>query len=164
MPESGEPPRTVRGLLSSGSERQQRVTQRPVGPNQYLINYVDQQEPLWEDFDGPGAGTQGFQLIANGYDPTVYNNQNFVSAVLQPQFRKGYVEFNSRFGEPLPTGNIFVSYRFQFTEPSDTFAIDYDTRQVLDINLTIRNFPQSNLPNGQSITVQGSASVRNFIR
>ncbi|MBX7133764.1 MAG: prepilin-type N-terminal cleavage/methylation domain-containing protein [Fimbriimonadaceae bacterium] len=144
--------------------RYQRVTQRPVGPNQYLINYVDQQEPLWADFDATGAGTQGFQLIANGYDPTVYNNQDFVSAVLQPQFRKGYVEFNSRFGEPLPTGNIFVSYRFQFTEPSDTFAIDYDTRQVLDINLTIRNFPQSNLPNGQSITVQGSASVRNFIR
>ena len=80
------------------------------------------------------------------------------------QIRAALIAQDEIFGEPLPTGNIFVSYRFQFTEPSDTFAIDYDTRQVLDINLTIRNFPQSNLPNGQSITVQGSASVRNFIR
>lgn len=145
--------------------RYTRVTQRPVGVNQYYINYVDQREPNWEDWDGPnGGGTQGIQTIANVYDPTTYNGQDFVSAVFQPQFRKGYLEFNSRFGEPLPNGNILIYYRFQFTEPSDTFAIDYDTRQVIDINLTIRNYPQTNLPNGQTITVQGSASVRNFIR
>lgn len=144
--------------------RYTRVTQRPVGPNQYMINYVDQREPNWGDWDGPGGGTQGFQTVGNVYDPTVYTANNFVSAVLQPQFRKGYIELNSRFGEPLPQGNIFVYYRFQFTEPGDTFAIDYDTRQVLDINLTIKNYPQTNLPNGQSITVQGSATVRNFMR
>lgn len=145
--------------------RYQRVVQRPVGPNQYYINYVDQPEPNWPDFDGSGAGTQGFNLIANGFDPTVYNTNDFVSAVLQPQFRKGYLEFNSRFGEPLPQGNIFISYRFQFTEPSDTLSIDYDTRQILDISLTIRNYPATtSIPLGQSITVQGSASVRNFIR
>jgi hypothetical protein len=50
------------------------------------------------------------------------------------------------------------------TESSDVFAVDYDTRQVIDVNLTIRNYPQTTLPTSQTVTLKGSATVRNFIR
>ncbi len=134
-----------------------------VGPNQYKINYVDKPEPDWTLF--------GF--AAPNYDPFAYNPTDFLSAVLQARYRAGYVEFNSRFGEPLPsntpnaiasTGNIYVTYRFQFTEPSDAVAVDYDSAQLMDVVLTIRNYPQSDLPNPQITTVRGSAAVRNYIR
>ena len=134
--------------------RYTRVTQRPVGPNQYLLNYVDQPEPDWASL--------GF--AAANYDPFFYNNTNFLSAVLQPRFRAGYMEFNSRFGEPLPQGNIYVTYRFQFTEPRDVVAVDYDSTELMEVVLTIRNYPQSTVPNPQMVTVRGSANVRNFIR
>lgn len=147
--------------------RYTRVSQRPVGPNQYLINYVNQKEPDWT--------VLGLPLPANYTDPRTYVANNFVSAILQPQYRAGYIELNSRYGEPIPDGyndavlgpqpgNISVFYRFQFTEPNDVFAADYDTRQIMGINLTIRNYPQTNLPNPQSISLKGSATVRNFIR
>ena len=142
--------------------RYTRVPKPPVGPNQYYINYVNQREPDWN-----GLGISGVST-----DPRDYNASDFVSAVLQPRFRAGYLELNSRFGEPIPdqdmngapAGNILVTYRFQFTEPNDVFAIDYDSRQVLDVNLTIRNYPQTGEPSPQTITVKGSATVRNFIR
>ncbi len=133
-----------------------RVAQRPVGPNQYYMNYVHQREPDW--------AALGFTVPANIFDPTAYVANDFVSAILQPQFRAGYLEFNSRFGEPIPAGNIWVSYRFQFTEPNDVMGIDYDTRQIMQVNLTIRNYPQSDQPNPQQVTLTGSGSVRNFIR
>lgn len=136
--------------------RYTRVAQRPVGPNQYYINYVHQREPDWVAL--------GFTVPANIYDPVAYDATDFVSAILQPQFRTGYLEFNSRFGEPIPQGNIWVSYRFQMTEPNDAVAVDYDTRQVLQINVTIRNYPQTNQPNPQTVTITGSGTVRNFIR
>lgn len=148
--------------------RYMRVTQRPVGPNQYFINYVNQKEPDWQKL--------GFVVPPTIYDPRTYDPQNFVQAILQPQFRAGYVEFNSRFGEPLPdgytdaggnfvaTGNILASYRFQFTEPNDVFGVDYDSRQVMQINLTIRNFPQTTFQVSQLVSLKGSATVRNFIR
>lgn len=138
--------------------RYTRIAEGEVGPNQYKINYVHQREPDWNLI--------GFSGVSS--DPTVYNASNFVSAILQPQFRAGYLELNSRFGEPLPgtssAGNILVSYRFQFTESSDVFAVDYDTRQVMEVGLTIRNYPQTTLPNPQTVTVTGSATVRNFLR
>jgi len=147
--------------------RYSRVVERPVGPNQYLINYVNQREPDWTALGLPLPGNLG--------DPRTYVFDNLVSAVLQPQYRAGYIELNSRYGEPLPDGyndpvlgaipgNISVFYRFQFTEPNDVLAADYDTRQIMGINLTIRNYPQTNIPNPQSITVKGSAAVRNYIR
>jgi len=74
------------------------------------------------------------------------------------------MEFNSRFGEPLPQGNIYVTYRFQFTEPRDVVAVDYDSTELMEVVLTIRNYPQSTVPNPQMVTVRGSANVRNFIR
>lgn len=137
--------------------RYQRATQRPVGPNQYLINYVDQPEPDWASLGFTG-------LPASIYDPRYYDGGNLVSAVLQTPFRKGYLEFNSRLAEPLPDGNIQVSYRFQMTEPNDVLAVDYDSAQSIDIVLTLRHFPQTTLPEPQTFTLKGSARVRNFAR
>jgi hypothetical protein len=111
-------------------------------------------EPDWAAALGSGVS----------YDPKVFNPSDFVSAVLQPQYRAGYVELNSRFGEPLPAGNIYVSYRFQFTEPNDRVVVDYNTGDSIEVVLTIKNFPQSNVPFGQSVTVKGSTKVRNFFR
>jgi hypothetical protein len=151
--------------------RYTRVSQRPVGANQYFINYVDQPEPDWSLLGIAFGG-----IVGNIYDPLDYSPTSLLQAVIEAPYRAGYVELNSRFGEPIPsgytdttgfqpTGNIFVSYRFQFTEPNDVVAVDYDSTQVMEINLTIRNYPQTqNIPNPQSITVKGSAEVRNFVR
>lgn len=151
--------------------RYTRAAQRPVGPNQYFINYVDQPEPDWQSL---GLNLGG--IIGNVYDPRSYSPQNLIQAILQPQYRAGYVELNSKFGEPIPsgytdgsgfhpTGNIFVTYRFQTTEPNDVVAVDYDSTQVMEVNLTVRNYPQvNNIPNPQTVTVKGAAEVRNFVR
>ena len=107
----------------------------------------------------------------NVYDPT-----NFVSAVIQPRYKKGYIRLNSDPTLPLPMGSIQVDYRFQFngTQPnpgginaasSDVFAVDYDTRQLMSVLLTIRNYPQTtNIPNPKTVTVKATASLRNVIR
>lgn len=136
--------------------RYSRVPSGPVGPNQYRINYNFRREPDW--------GALGFTVPGNVYDPTYYDAASVVSAILQPQYRPGYVEFNSRFGEPMPNGQIVAFYRFQFTEPADVVAVDYDTRQTIDVNLTLRVYPQTNAPEAQRVTVKGSATVRNFLR
>lgn len=142
--------------------RYTRTNQRPVGPNQYYINYVDQKEPRWEDF--------GFAGVS--YHPRDVNPTNLLSAVLQAQYRAGYVEFDSNLAEPIPTadlngnptGNIYVTYRFQFTEPADVVSIDYGSSKNMEIFLTVQNYPQSNIKNPQSITLKGSAAVRNMLR
>jgi hypothetical protein len=126
----------------------------PVGPNQYKINYVDRPEPNWADF---GFGS------AN-YDPASYSATDFLSSVMQPRFRAGYIELNSRYGEPLPPGNIQVLYRFQFTEPRDVVAVSYDSSELIEVILTMRNYAQTTIPNPQMTTVRGSSKVRNFIR
>lgn len=145
-----------------------RVTTRPVGPNQYYINYVNQREPdNWNavarplPFGIPDEFASNYDTI---YDPEQYDPQNLISSVLQAQYRAGYVELNSDFGRPLPDGNITVLYRFQFTEPNDLLGVDYDSRQVMEITLTVRNYAQTTVSQAQTITVKGSATVRNFIR
>lgn len=147
--------------------RYSRVTGRP-GVNQYRINYVPIREPDWAQLN--------LQTPANPFDPATYVATNFVSAILQPQFRAGYLEFNSDPAQPIPnagvdengnrvdTGAILIFYRFQFSEPKDVLAADYDSRQIIEINLTIKNFPLSTDPNPQTVTVVGRASVRNFTR
>lgn len=137
----------------------------PVGPNQYKINYTDRKEPDW-------AATYGF--AAPNYDKASYNATDFLSSVLQARYRAGYVELNSRYGEPIPgddviggtgaEGNIYVTYRFQFTEPNDVVTVDYGSTELMEVVLTIRNYPQTNLPNPQMVTVRGSAAVRNKLR
>jgi len=134
--------------------RYARVSSLPVGPNQYYINYTDLPEPDWAAVLGG----------APSYDPKDYVPGDFVSAVLQPQYRAGYLELNSRFGEPIPEGNIYVSYRFLFTEKNDRVVVDYNTAESMEVVLTIKNFPHSALPLAQSVTVKGSTAVRNFFR
>ncbi|MBS1706697.1 MAG: prepilin-type N-terminal cleavage/methylation domain-containing protein [Armatimonadetes bacterium] len=128
-----------------------------VGPNQYFINYTqraDADPNLYQDL--------GYTVST---DPLWYDENNFASAILQPRYRVGYLELYSDPNIALPSGNIFVSYRFQFSESADVVAVDYDSRQVIDLSLTIRQYPGvATAPNAQTVTLNGRASVRNFIR
>lgn len=126
-----------------------------VGPNQYKINYTDRKEPDWATQFGFGAVN---------YDKSVANPNDFLQGVLQARYRAGYVELNSRYGEPIPAGNIYVTYRFQFTEPNDVVSVDYGSTELMEVVLTIRNYPQTNVPNPQMVTVRGTAAVRNKLR
>lgn len=145
--------------------RYTRTTRAP-GPNQYKINYVDLPEP-------------DYSLYGLAIPPVNYTPGDFGSAVFQPRFKVGYVQLNSDPNVPLPTGNIRVYYRFQFSggisagsvagiaaggAGQDAVAVDYDTRQLMSILLTIRNYPQANLPNPQTVTLSATAKVRNYLR
>lgn len=129
-----------------------RVTRNP-GKNQYAINYADLAEPNWA-------------LLGYPAPPVAYTATDFTSAVLQPRYKAGYIQLNSDPNLPLPgNASIIVNYKVQFTRPGDTVAVDYDTRQLMSILLTIRNYPQSTaFPTPQTLTLQGTAPVRNFIR
>lgn len=132
-----------------------RTTRNP-GPNQYKINYVDQPEP-------------NYALLGYANPPAQYTANNFVSAIIQPRYKAGYIQFNSDANVPLPGSAgggfpIYVSYRFQFNRPGDSVAVDYDTRTTIDVLLTIRNFPTSTLQTPAMITVKGSAPIRNLSR
>ena len=145
--------------------RYTRTTRAP-GPNQYKINYVDLPEPDYSLYGLPNP-------------PANYTPGDFTSAVFQPRFKVGYIQLNSDPNVPLPAGIIRVYYRFQFTggisdgsiagiaaggARQDAVAVDYDTRQLMSVLLTIRNYPQSNLPNPQTITLSATAKVRNYLR
>ncbi len=158
-----------------------RTTTATVGPNQYRINYVDQHEP---DFTDPGLGIPSGALA--GFNPNVYDATNFVSAVYQPRFKAGYIQLNSDPNVPLPVDNastpanedaaVSVLYKVQFTQavrrpgqPSgmgigDTFAVEYDSRQLMTVQVTIRNYPQTTLPTIQTVTLKSEAPIRNFLR
>lgn len=161
--------------------RYTRTTIANPGPNEYRINYVDQVEP---DYTNPGLGIPPAALV--GFNPNVYSATNFVSAVYQPRYKAGYIQLNSDPNVPLPEDDpstvaaldaqVKVFYRFQFTkaerkpgQPSgiglqDSFAVEYDSRQLMQILVTVRNYPQSTLPNSQSVTLKAEAPVRNFLR
>jgi prepilin-type N-terminal cleavage/methylation domain-containing protein len=149
--------------------RYTRTTRAP-GPNQYKINYVDLNEPL-----------SYVTTFGQPNPPAAYTNNDFSSAVLQARFKAGYIQLNSDPNVPLPDGNIRIYYRFQFTggrstgssvainapnngAPQDAVAVDYDTRQLMSVLLTIRNYPQSNIPNPQTVTLSATAKVRNYLR
>lgn len=164
-----------RGSITPGSERVYGPDQSPggdptktvlyqrvpnvdsvsVGPNQYKINYVDKTEPDW-------AGVFGFGTV--DYDPTHYDATDFLSAVLQERYRAGYLELNSRPGEPLPSGNIYVTYRFQFTEPKDVVTVSYDSAKSVETVVSFVTYG----PAGQVLPVVNTnaraAEVRNLIR
>ena len=108
--------------------------------------------------------TTGQVIVIDIYNPQSFQSGDFTWTILASQYRAGYLELNSNKNEPLPDGNIFVAYRFQFTEPNDVVTADYDSSEVMEIVLTIRNFPQTANPEPQAITVKGTADVRNFIR
>lgn len=131
-----------------------RVTQNP-GPDQYRINYVDQDQATPVDYT-----LLGF----SGPPPAVYDPTNFESAVIEPRYKVGYLQLNSDPALPLPVGSFTVFYRFQFSHPKDVFAVDYDSREVMSVLLTVKNFPQQGLSNAQNVTIPVTAKVRNFIR
>lgn len=170
------------------------ATGRP-GPNQYLINYADLPEPVDSTGNVSGAAyeqafglTEGAGGLPTGtaatFNPNVYSATNFISAVLQPRFKVGYIHLNSDPNVALPfqggtlnnsnaaMSGFRISYRFQFTgaqkfggqTKTDTFAVDYDSRQLMSVLLTIRNYPQSTTPNPQAVTLKSTAKVRNYTR
>ncbi|MDR3690290.1 MAG: type II secretion system protein [Fimbriimonas sp.] len=160
--------------LQRATVRYTRTTQTP-GPNQYQMNYVDQPEPTnaSNQIDYTLLGLTAAEV--NGFNPNVYDAHNFCSAIIQPRYKKGYIKFNSDPTAPLPIGQIQVSYKFQFNgtqtgtaivgAKSDVFAVDYDTRQLMSVLLTIRNYPQTtNTPNPQTVTLKATAAVKNYIR
>ncbi len=146
--------------------RYRRVTREP-GPNEYRINYADLPDP-------------DYAALGLPIPPATYAAGNFVSAVIQPRFRAGYIQLCSQPEVPIPaqmteidpvSGNpvtgpaeVRVAYRFQFTGNNDIVAVDYDTRDLISILLTIRNYPQSTVPNPQTVTLKATAAVRNFTR
>jgi hypothetical protein len=139
--------------------RYTRTTRSP-GPNQYKINYASLAEPTDYRLLGfSDAEVTAFESLGGAYSAT-----NFLSAFIQPRYRAGYMQFYSDPNIPMPLGNIQVRYRFQFSRVGDTFAADYDTRQLISLKLTIRNYPQSSQPNPQGITVASSAAARNILR
>jgi prepilin-type N-terminal cleavage/methylation domain-containing protein len=168
-----------------------RVTTQSPGINQYRINYVDQQEPSISNGSSSlvtaAAYSTAFGGISTaGFTVGTYSPTNIISAVLQPRFKAGYIQLNSDPEQPLPQGYYVsgtltpvpfkVDYRFQFTgvlpaanvaagaARADTFAVDYDSRQLMQVLLTIRSLPQSNLPNPQTVTLKATASLRNVAR
>jgi prepilin-type N-terminal cleavage/methylation domain-containing protein len=163
-----------------------RVTQNP-GPNQYCINYTDLPQPT----DGTGAVNYSIAFPGFNNPKTTYDPTDFSTAVLQPRYKAGYIQLCSDPNVPIPVGSnpatpaqIQVFYRFQITGKltgytanayqaqaaataaiSDSFAVDYDSRQLIDVLLTVRNYPQStNNPNPQTVTLKSTASVRNYQR
>lgn len=166
----------VRGQITPGSVELYGPDQRPganygrlvryeevpntdstvVGTNQFKVNYTHKaNEPNWASL---------FGFAVPNYGAMAYNAADFLSATMQARYRPGYIELNSRYGEPIPVGNIFVSYRFQFTDSKTVLAVDYDSGELMEVVLTIRNYPQTSIPNPQMVTVRGSAAVRNTLR
>ncbi|HLK14194.1 MAG TPA: prepilin-type N-terminal cleavage/methylation domain-containing protein [Fimbriimonadaceae bacterium] len=146
--------------------RYTRTTQAP-GPNQYRINYVAQPQPLnpvTQVIDYTILGLSATDLA--GFNPAVYDPTNFVSAAIQARYMPGYIELNSDPNAPLDTTNakFSVYYRFEFTNPNDSFAVDYDSREVMSVLLTLHDYPQTTLPNPQTMTLKTTATVRNFLR
>lgn len=172
-------PDQIPGPNYASQVRYTRVNGEP-GPNQYRINYGDVPEPA------------NYSLVFPGYanPPATYDPVSITSAILQPRFKVGYLQFCSDPNIPIPdtmrvrdanTGNLVIApanirvfYRFQFFESGpttpnpggatavpDVVTVSYDTRQMMNVLLTIRNYPQSNLPEATSITLKATAKIRN---
>lgn len=141
-----------------GEVRYTRVTRNP-GVNQYCLVYADMAEPV-SYADLLGAGNP----FLAGFDPLNYNGTNVVSAAIQARYKVGYLQLNSDPNTPIPAGQIRVRYRFQLNAPNDTFAVDFDTRELMQVLLTIKNYPQSNSPTAQSVTLKSTATLRNVVR
>ncbi|HWP30961.1 MAG TPA: prepilin-type N-terminal cleavage/methylation domain-containing protein [Fimbriimonadales bacterium] len=122
------------------------ITQKP-GINQYRINYVDLPEPNWTLLGLP--------------DPSTNSD---VATYILPQYKKGYIEFNSDQNAPLPDGNIVISVDFQMNKPEDSITVDYSTAQQMVVELTVRRYPGGGYTDAQAVTVREVVAVRNFIR
>jgi prepilin-type N-terminal cleavage/methylation domain-containing protein len=147
--------------------RYTRTTKSP-GPNQYRINYTDLAEPT-----NPTTGLVDYGMIGFPNPPPNYDPTNFTSAIIQPRYKAGYIQLNSDPNVPLPEddpntphneGNIAVFFRFQMSMAGDTVSVDYDTSQLLQVLLTVKNYPQTTMPNAQTVTLKATAAVRNILR
>ena len=158
------------GANYGGIVRYTRVTGEP-GPNQYRLVFADQPEPTDDAGRVSAASYQNLLGLSDdemtsggGFDPTTYRPGNVVSATVQARYKAGYLQLCSNPNVPVPQGAVTVKYRFQLNGPGDTFAVDLDTREVMQILLTIKNYPQSNAPNAQTITLKSTATLRNALR
>ena len=161
------------GAVPRTMVRYTRVTGNP-GPNQYRLVYADLAEPTSvDDPTSPNYGKIDYSILGlpaaalasgDGFDPQTYKYNNAVSTSIQARYKAGYLQLESDPNLPLPTGPIMVKYRFQFNGPSDTFAVDLDTREVMQILLTVKNYPQSSAPNAQTVTLKATATLRNALR
>jgi prepilin-type N-terminal cleavage/methylation domain-containing protein len=133
--------------------RYQRTVSRPVGPNQYLINYGPQNEP--ENLEA---------LIFQPNFAEAGLKEALLENVFRARYKTGYVEFCSDYGRPLPEGEVTLFYRFQFADPKDLFLVDYTSSNVLSVYLTIQGYPAAELPAPQIVSLSGTAIVRNFVR
>jgi hypothetical protein len=131
-----------------------RTTREP-GPNQYRINYVNQGDP---------ADPAKYAALGLPAPPAVYDPTDFVSAIIQPRYSVGYIQLNSDPNDPLPVGDFFVYFRFQFTKKQDLVAVDYDTRSLMNIIMSIKNFPQQGLNASQNVTIPVTAKIRSYQR
>ncbi len=157
------------GAVNALEVRYRRVNKEP-GPNEYRINYTGLPEP----------SAAGYAALGLPVPPAAYTPSSFVSAIVQPRYKAGYIQLCSYPEVPIAAtmrvrgaaagttfdvpGRIRVAYRFQFTNATDTVRVDYDTRQLMQILVTIRNYPQSSVPNPQTVTMKATANVKNFIR
>ena len=170
--------------------RYRRTTREVPGPNEYRINYVDLPEP-GESIDPstgrPAVDGSGQKIVnyapafGTANPPAAYDATNLVSAVLQPRYKAGYLVLCSEPNVPIPAQTIIlnpttqayeppvstrirVSYRFQMVASNDVVAVDYDTRSLISVLLTIRNHAQTNLPNPPSVSLKATATARNILR
>ncbi len=176
-------PDQVPGPNYGNPVRYTRVPSNP-GPNQYSINYVNQPEPDpasggYQSIDpsmtvGPANQTWDPLLRQWELDGKALDTTDPVTMILQPRYKVGYVQFDSDANTVLPAGStgatpdsgfVKISYRFQFNRPADAISVSYDSRQLINVLLSIRAYPQTtNMPNAQTVTLQASAPVKNFIR
>ncbi len=158
------------GPNNGAQVRYTRTTGNP-GPNQYRLVYADLPEPT-------NSGNQvdysvlGLPAALNpaAFDATAFTNPAFfagddvIATQIQPRYKAGYLQLCSDPNVPLLPGRITVRYRFAFNGPKDTFVVDHDTREVLQVLLTVKNYPQANVPNAQTITLKSTATLRNALR
>lgn len=143
------------------------------GPNQYRINYTNQTEPMT-------AGVVDYSLLGLNpadlatFNPNVYDPTNFVSAVIQPRYKVGYIELNSDPNAPLPqltaagvaTGQpaFLIYYRFQSTIAGDSIGVDYASRQSMSVQVTVRSYSSGSVISPQTVTLSSQVNVRNYLR
>ena len=149
-----------------GYEVRYHRTNREPGPNEYRINYADLTPPT----------AAGWAALGLPVPPAIYDRTSFVSAIIEPRYKAGYIQLCSNPEVPIPAlmripgtlndvpGRIRVAYKFQFTSPDDVIRTEYDTRQLMQVIMTIRNYPQADIPYPQTVTMKATANVRNFIR
>lgn len=119
-----------------------------LGPNEYRINYSEMK------YDPATLTSMGF----NPNDPDV-------KQFILPRYEAGYIKFYSDPNYPLPAGqsNIIVTYHFQFNLPTDIITVDYATKEVMTVSLSIKRYMASS-GNAHLTSLTNRVHVRNFLK